>query len=521
MDGSKGATMMPDPEPRPGATDVEAICRRLAREFQAPVGLLDPTTMAWRERSGPDVSLFPDADSALTAALASGVLRHGRVSAWRPGRDAGPVWLCLPAPRADDADLLALVGFAPESGEPGPEAGLGPRCPARALRAWGQSAADSLRGEAFSRKAPEVPAATADGGGDDRLLIARLIRRMRISDAPEQFQELALRAARGALKAAAVAWVPASSSEKTVVAGEVAGVAPRDFRALIPDSPDHRDVRVDDAGRDGLPSIRRIAIVAADSSEATGRVVAVNPADGRPFSAGDVEVLQPIASLIGTHRTNGRLYRDLKDMLFGIIRALTSAIDAKDPYTSGHSERVARIAVRIAEEMGMPASHRGDLYLMGLLHDVGKIGVDDGVLKKAGPLDPAEYLMIQGHVRIGVNILSDLKKLHHLLPGVASHHESYDGTGYPDGLVGEAIPLVARILAVADSFDAMSSTRPYRRPLTPSKIGEIFRKGANVQWDGRIVDALFACRSDLEGICQKGLGVSLVAAVDDMVNNLK
>jgi HD-GYP domain-containing protein (c-di-GMP phosphodiesterase class II) len=219
--------------------------------------------------------------------------------------------------------------------------------------------------------------------------------------------------------------------------------------------------------------------------------------------------------LVGTQRSNAHLYADLKDLLFGVIRALTSAIDAKDPYTSGHSERVARIAVRLAEQLGMSTNQRSDLYLMGLLHDVGKIGIEDGVLKKSGPLTPEEFRLIQSHVRIGVHILADLKKLQHLLPGVAHHHESIDGTGYPSGLVGESIPLEARILAVADGFDAMSSTRPYRRRLTPLQIDEIFRRGAGHQWDPNVVAALFSCRGDLEMIRQKGLGESLHQVVDE------
>jgi HD-GYP domain-containing protein (c-di-GMP phosphodiesterase class II) len=154
---------------------------------------------------------------------------------------------------------------------------------------------------------------------------------------------------------------------------------------------------------------------------------------------------------------------------------------------------------------------------MGLLHDVGKIGIDDMVLKKTGPLTPEEYRLIQSHVEIGVHILEDLKKLHHLLPGVAHHHEHFDGTGYPGGLAGEAIPMSARILAVADGFDAMSSTRPYRRRLTPMAIDEILRKGSGVQWDPRVIDALFACRADVEAIRQKGLGESLQRAVNDAV----
>ncbi len=515
MNGSSLAAARPSA--RAGETEDQAMARRLAREFSAPVGLLDPSTVAWRARTGLDEAEFPDADAALTAALASGVLWHGRVVAWRPGRDAGPYWLCLPVPRAGESNLLALVGFA---AGPGADEGWGPPCPERALRAWGQAIADDLRGEAFPRAGGAAPPSRPEGG--ERVLTARLIRRMRISDAPEQFQELALKAVRSALQVAAVAWVPSTSGEPIVVAGEVGGLLARDFRGLIPAG---LDQTVHLAGAVTLPDVpggpHRVAIVAAESQSTTGWVVAIDPIDGRAFGTGEVELLQPVASLIGTQRTNGRLYRDLKEMLFGIIRALTAAIDAKDPYTSGHSERVARIAVRLAEELGMPVGQRGDLYLMGLLHDVGKIGIDDDVLKKTGPLTPDEYRKIQAHVKIGVNILSDLKKLHHLLPGVASHHEAYDGSGYPEAIKGEAIPFVARILAVADSFDAMSSTRPYRRSLTPMKIDEIFRGGAGNQWDPRIVDALFACRGDLEQIRQKGLGVSLVAAVDDMVNKFK
>ena len=114
-----------------------------------------------------------------------------------------------------------------------------------------------------------------------------------------------------------------------------------------------------------------------------------------------------------------------------------------------------------------------------------------------------------------MHILADLKKLSHLLPGVRHHHESLDGSGYPAGLAGDSIPAEARILAVADAFDAMSSTRPYRRRLTPLQIDEIFRKGSGVQWDPKVVDALFACRADVEHIRQKGLGESLQVVVNE------
>jgi putative nucleotidyltransferase with HDIG domain len=245
-----------------------------------------------------------------------------------------------------------------------------------------------------------------------------------------------------------------------------------------------------------------------------GWLVAVKPLQDRLIGTPEIERMQYVASLIAAQSSNARTYVELKELLFGIIRALTAAIDAKDPNTSGHSERVARIAVRLAEELAMPPHKRSDLYLAGLLHDVGKIGVDDQVLKKCGPLNPEEYRKIQAHVEIGVTILKDLKKLSHILPGVRHHHESLDGSGYPDHLSGEQIPLEARILAVADSFDAMSSDRLYRKRLTPMQIDEVFQKGRGQQWDSGVVDALFACRTDVEAIRQKGLGESLIGAVN-------
>jgi HD-GYP domain-containing protein (c-di-GMP phosphodiesterase class II) len=261
----------------------------------------------------------------------------------------------------------------------------------------------------------------------------------------------------------------------------------------------------------GSPAVKRYASVAGGS---VGWIVALNPLDDRPINESDVERLQYVASLIATQLANARIYADLKGLLFGVIRGLTAAIDAKDPYTSGHSERVARIAARLGEELRMSPARRSDLYLTGLLHDVGKIGVDDQVLKKNGPLTPEEFRQIQAHVEIGVTILKDLKKLNHILPGVKHHHESLDGTGYPDGLAGDDIPFEARILAVADAYDAMSSNRPYRKRLSLAQIDKILQEGRNTQWDPDVVDALFACRSDVEAIRQKGLGESLIGAVN-------
>jgi len=350
---------------------------------------------------------------------------------------------------------------------------------------------------------------------NERAVIGRLIRRLRISDSPQHFQTVATTVLRTSLDMAAVAWVPKDPHDAVVISGGVSGLATTSYRALSSPAGRESTLVFSNDGRAnpplGSPAVRRYVSVAAGS---VGWLVAINPLDDRPIKEADLERLQYVASLIATQLANARIYADLKGLLFGVIRGLTAAIDAKDPYTSGHSERVARIAARLGEELGMSSAQRSDLYLTGLLHDVGKIGIDDQVLKKNGPLTPDEHRQIQLHVEIGVKILKDLKKLNHILPGVKHHHESLDGTGYPDRLAGNDIPFEARILAVADAYDAMSSNRPYRRRLSLAQIDKILQDGRNVQWDPDVIDALFACRSDIEAIRQKGLGESLIGAVN-------
>ena len=484
---------------------LDLMARHLSHEFGAPVGLFDPPSGTWLARYGVSDEAFPAVDGETRALLVQGPER-GRVAIWGASFPSGVSWLWLPLPR-EWGSVVAAVGFARTADtEPPPRGSWGPVLPLPALRAWGQSVADRLRAADDPRGAGESQ--SIEGG--EGVILARLIRRLRISDPPQRFQQLACNALRAAVGVQAVAWVPAHHSEPVVVSGEVSQLEATDFRSLIPVARGELMYVVSEPPE---PGIRSVIAVASDAHASTGWLIALNTLDGRSFTASDGQFLQPVASLIATQQSNARVYADLKELLFGIIRALTAAIDAKDPYTSGHSERVARIAVRLAEELGMPSSQRSDLYLMGLLHDVGKIGIDDAVLKKPGPLTPEEYRLIQRHVEIGVQILADLKKLSHLLPGVRHHHESLDGTGYPSGLAGEAIPWEARILAVADSYDAMSSTRPYRRRLTPGQIDEILSKGSGVQWEPKVVDALIACRMDLELIRQKGLGESLQVAV--------
>ena len=214
------------------------------------------------------------------------------------------------------------------------------------------------------------------------------------------------------------------------------------------------------------------------------------------------------------HRQQSQVYEKLKESLLGLVRCLTAAIDAKDPYTWGHSERVARMAVRLGRQLDLSSAVQSDLYLAGLLHDVGKIGIRDDVLRKPGPLTPEETAHIQEHPVIGDRLVGCLKALRHLRAGVRNHHERWDGRGYPDGLVAYDIPLQARILAVADSCDAMMHTRPYRAAMPTDRVETILREGAGTQWDPHVVAAFQVCRRDLYSICERGLGDSVFAAVE-------
>jgi HD-GYP domain-containing protein (c-di-GMP phosphodiesterase class II) len=193
----------------------------------------------------------------------------------------------------------------------------------------------------------------------------------------------------------------------------------------------------------------------------------------------------------------------------------TRAATAPAPTAAIDSERVARVAVCLGRQLHLGADELSNLYLAGLLHDVGKIGVGDEVLKKAESLTDCEYRHVTTHVEIGVSIRRELKRLRHVLPGVRHHHERYDGRGYPDKLSDEGIPLIARILAVADAFDAMSSDRAYRTRRAPEEVADNLRRGAGEQWDPKVVAAALACWDEIMAIGPRGLGQSLRVAVDD------
>ncbi len=179
-----------------------------------------------------------------------------------------------------------------------------------------------------------------------------------------------------------------------------------------------------------------------------------------------------------------------RELFIGSIRMLAAAIDEKDPYTRGHSGRVAKYSVIIGEELGLNGGELDRLRISALLHDVGKIGIDDRVLKKPGALTPEEFDVMKQHPVKGANIMRPVAQLQQMLPGIELHHEHVDGRGYPYGLSGDQIPLMARIIAVADTFDAMTTNRPYQSAVETDYGLQKIRQLAGTKFDPAVVDAL-------------------------------
>ena len=187
----------------------------------------------------------------------------------------------------------------------------------------------------------------------------------------------------------------------------------------------------------------------------------------------------------------------IRDSFFNAITALAHALEAKDTYSSGHSQRVTEVSVALAKELGMSPDNIEKIRLAGLVHDIGKIGVKESVLNKSGNLTDKEYQHIKSHPEIGERILSPVVEDKEILNIVRNHHERYDGTGYPDGLSGKQIPLGARVLAVADTYDAMTSERPYRAAMSLEATLIEIERHKGTQFDPGIVDALFMTITNL------------------------
>lgn len=225
-----------------------------------------------------------------------------------------------------------------------------------------------------------------------------------------------------------------------------------------------------------------------------GRVVGVlevvNKGGARTFDETDLSVMTMLVREAGIALENVNRMTESQQTVQELLRGLARYIDAKAPYLIGHSERVARVSQAIGEEMGLPPDELQKLHLEGLLHDLGNVGVDDELLLRTGKLTEEELGRVRQHSSIGAEILRDVGALRHLMAGPLYHHERFDGNGYPHGLKGEQIPMHARIVAVAEAYDAMRSSRPHREAFPPGEAMAKIREASGSMFDPRVVEGL-------------------------------
>jgi len=217
------------------------------------------------------------------------------------------------------------------------------------------------------------------------------------------------------------------------------------------------------------------------------------------FDKDDEEALMSLANQVAIAIENANLYEELINTFHATAEALAETIEKRDPYTGGHTKRVLHYSYRVGQTLGLSKKELENLKLAAILHDVGKIGVSDNILLKKEKLSPEEAEQMHLHPRYGAEILSHVKQLKDIIPSVRSHHERIDGSGYPDKLNGKDIPGMAKIIAVADAFDAMTTDRPYRKAMSKEEAFEELRIHAGVQFDEDIVHVFVNLVSEKEG----------------------
>lgn len=268
------------------------------------------------------------------------------------------------------------------------------------------------------------------------------------------------------------------------------GASPRDggfASALLSTSIDCRNPVVPDPC---TPSKSAVLQVVRSKGQPIGVLIAgCKRGKDQEISSYDIQLLEATAGLLSAFCENVVLYDEQRQMFLGTVRALSAAIDAKDRYTCGHSERVAFLCGQIAVALKLSDTEADLARLAGLVHDVGKIGVPEAVLTKPGRLTDVEFEGIKQHPEIGHRILGGIPPLSAILPAVLHHHERFDGRGYPSGLAGRDIPFMARIVSVADTFDAMSSDRSYRPALPRARVLAEMTASGGKQLDADIVSA--------------------------------
>jgi HD-GYP domain-containing protein (c-di-GMP phosphodiesterase class II) len=220
-----------------------------------------------------------------------------------------------------------------------------------------------------------------------------------------------------------------------------------------------------------------------------GVLEAINKKENRDFDEEDLYLFTSLADQVAIALDNARLYQELDGMFFQIVESLADAIGKRDSYTGEHIQRVTLYCLAIAKYLPLRPPEKKWLRIASALHDLGKIGIGDEILRKSEPLNPEELMALRRHSEIGAMIIEHIPQLKEVIPGVKYHHEQIDGKGYPKGLIGKEIPLLAKIVAVADTFDAMTTGRPYRKAMEKEMAIEELRKCSGIQFDKEVVEA--------------------------------
>jgi putative nucleotidyltransferase with HDIG domain len=266
-----------------------------------------------------------------------------------------------------------------------------------------------------------------------------------------------------------------------------------------------------------LPDLRlavfEYAVPIAFKGQLKGVVFTGPKLSGEAYSEYDLDIMTFIANSIALGMENAHLLSELRTTYVSTLRSLISIVEAKDPYTKGHTERVTSYAMAIANRLSFTDDQLRCIMFGSLLHDIGKMGVLDSIINKPGPLSPEEWELIKAHPVVGAQIVEKMEFLDDTIDIVRHHHESWDGKGYPDGLKGEDIPLIARIVTVADSFDAMTTDRPYRKALSLDEAVHRLEENSGIQFDARLVKVF------VKYVREKGRDLALVTDSPDSTDD--
>ncbi|MBN9122748.1 MAG: HD domain-containing protein [Planctomycetes bacterium] len=282
----------------------------------------------------------------------------------------------------------------------------------------------------------------------------------------------------------------------------LAAVAFRGRRSLLfKDSSEAARYQADSAVRGEMNSIICAVLRAPDRE--IGVLHLDREPDVPPFTESDLSLADSLAAAVALGLDRRELVERHEALFVQTVTALAQAVEMRDTYTGNHTQRVTAYALLLAEELGLPEGQRRQLRVATLLHDIGKIAIDDQILRKPGRLSDPEFEQMRTHVVRGAEIIQMIPGLAWALPVVRGHHERYDGRGYPDGLRGENIPITARVVAVADAFDAMTSDRPYRPGMPAARAFAELQAGAGTHFDPDCVAAFFRARPKVEALLEK------------------